>query len=370
MKSIDKYRGCLIGGAAGDALGYAVEFLQVEQIFKNYGSGGITEYMLKDGVARISDDTQMMLFTANGLLLGTTRGMTRGIMGKYSEYIACCYKDWLRTQTGNKIKDRGYNYSWLINIPELWSSRAPGQTCISAIEQGANGTIENPINNSKGCGGIMRVAPIGLYFGDKRYSIEQVGMIAAEAAAITHGHELGYIPAAAFVHILHLIAHKSDVSIEDAVVDAMKTMKELFSNAKHLDYMLGLMQKAVDLSKENLDDLEAIKTLGEGWVAEETLAIAIYCAMKYPNDFDKAIITSVNHSGDSDSTGIITGNIMGAYLGLNAIPQKYTEKLELKDIILEVADDLFNDCKTSEYSSYHDEIWEHKYIKHDYPMKW
>ena len=93
MKDIDKYRGCLIGGAAGDALGYAVEFLDEATILKRYGEKGITEYDLVNGVAEISDDTQMTLFTANGLLLGTTRGMTRGIMGSYPSYIAFCYND-------------------------------------------------------------------------------------------------------------------------------------------------------------------------------------------------------------------------------------------------------------------------------------
>lgn len=74
MKDIDKYRGCIIGGAVGDALGFAVEFMQDETIFQKYGESGITEYELINGVAQISDDTQMTLFTANGLLLGTTRG--------------------------------------------------------------------------------------------------------------------------------------------------------------------------------------------------------------------------------------------------------------------------------------------------------
>lgn len=81
MKDLDKYRGCLIGGAVGDALGYAIEFLDETSIFKCYGKNGITEYDLVEGVAEISDDTQMTLFTVNGLLLGTTRSMTRGIMG-------------------------------------------------------------------------------------------------------------------------------------------------------------------------------------------------------------------------------------------------------------------------------------------------
>ena len=88
--------------------------------------------------------------------------------------------------------------------------------------------------------------------------------------------------------------------------------------------------------------------------------------MKYSNDFDKALIASVNHSGDSDSTGAVTGNILGAYLGLSGIPEKYLKNLELKNVILELADDLFNDCKITEYGSYHDEIWEQKYIYKSY----
>ena len=130
MKDIDKFRGCLIGGAAGDALGYAVEFLDEETIFSRYGENGITQYDLVNGIAEISDDTQMTLFTANGLLLGTTRGMTRGIMGSYPSYIAFCYKDWLRTQCEKYPLNEEYPYSWLINIPELYNRRAPGNTCL------------------------------------------------------------------------------------------------------------------------------------------------------------------------------------------------------------------------------------------------
>ena len=373
MKSLDKYRGCLIGGAAGDALGYAVEFLTDEQIFKKYGEKGITEYSLIDGVAQISDDTQMTLFTANGLLLGTTRGMTRGIMGTYPSYISLCYKEWLRTQTEKFPLNEKYPYTWLINVTELFSPRAPGNTCLSAIEaslKGNVGTIQEPINKSKGCGGVMRVAPIGLYFGDKKIDNYDVDMIGAETAALTHGHELGYFPAAALVHIIHLVSHDDNISLLDAVNDSILAVRRMFAPAEHLSEFIGIMEKAIKLSKEDIDDLDAIRELGEGWVAEETLAIAVYCALKYEKDFDKALITAVNHSGDSDSTGAVTGNILGAYLGMSAIPQKYLDNLELKDVILEIADDLFNDCKISEYGSYHDEIWEQKYIDKTYtPQK-
>ena len=364
---LDKYRGCLIGGAVGDALGYAVEFLTERNITSTYGESGITEYELINGVAQISDDTQMTLFTANGLLLGTTRGKTRGIMGKYSDCIACCYGEWLRMQTSDYPLNEKHPYTWLINIPQLYDNRAPGNTCFSALSsflRGAKGTIDEPINNSKGCGGVMRVAPIGIYFGGKKSKIEDVDMIAAESAAITHGHDLGYIPAAALVHIIHLVSHDKDITLLEAVHDMISTMEELFANARHIIEFTDLMEKAVMLSDSDVADIDAIHMLGEGWVAEETLAIAIYCALKYQNDFKKAIVTAVNHKGDSDSTGAVTGNILGAYLGLSAIPSQYLENLELKNVILELADDLYNDCKISEYNQ--DEIWENKYIYKTY----
>ena len=366
MKDIDKFRGCLIGGAAGDALGYAVEFLDEETIFSHYGKNGITEYNLVSGVAEISDDTQMTLFTANGLLLGTTRGMTRGIMGSYPSYIALCYEDWLRTQYKKYPLTKESTHSWLVNVPELFNCRAPGGTCLTAIKNGANGTIDKPVNRSKGCGGVMRVAPIGLYFDTERRTIDEIDMIGAEAAAITHGHELGYIPAAGLVHIIQLLSHNEDVSLLDAVLDMKDALQRQFSDRVYLSEQINLIDRAIALSKEDIDDLDAIEELGEGWVAEETLAIAIYCSLKYQDDFDKAIIASVNHGGDSDSTGAVTGNILGAYLGLKGIPQKYLDNLELKDVILEIADDLYNDCKISEYGSYDDEIWEQKYIYNTY----
>lgn len=102
--------------------------------------------------------------------------------------------------------------------------------------------------------------------------------------------------------------------------------------------------------------------LGEGWVAEETLAIAIYCALKYSDDFINGVVAAVNHDGDSDSTGAVTGNILGTALGFEAIPQKYLDKLELKDVILEIAEDLHHDCQITEYGP-GDDLWESKYIR-------
>lgn len=130
--------------------------------------------------------------------------------------------------------------------------------------------------------------------------------------------------------------------------------------------MLQLTDSALYLAdKPHIKDLDAIRTLGEGWVGEEALAIAIYCAAKYENEFEKAIIASVNHSGDSDSTGAVTGNILGAHLGLKAIPEKFLTSLELRDTIIDVADDLFYGKPKKGDPRY--AVWERKYGHHTYP---
>ena len=213
----------------------------------------------------------------------------------------------------------------------------------------------------------MRVAPIGLYLGGRDMPSFDVDMVGAETAALTHGHDLGYTPAAALVHIVNMVSH-STVPLLSAVEDAKNALKFEFAQAEHLPKMIMLIDKAIELSNESIDDLDAIRELGKGWVAEETLAIAIYCSLKHQNDFEKAIIAAVNHSGDSDSTGAVTGNILGAYLGFSAIPQKYIDNLELKNTIIELADDLYNDCQMSEYGKYRDPIWILKYIEHSYPL--
>ena len=363
----DKYKGCLFGGAVGDALGYPIEFYSEEEIFTIYGENGIQDYKLSDGKARISDDTQMTLFTANGLLEGYTRLCLRGIMGSWQEYVELAYKDCLKTQDSNYGFHNPYSDSWLLNIKQMHNSRAPGSTCLSALHQEDCGSVEKPINPSKGCGGVMRVASVGLYLPKHIKDIKDIDRVGAEVAAITHGHPLGYIPSAALVHIIaKCVTSSQDIGV--IVEDAIRTTIELFSNKNKgsIDEFANIMKKAIRLAHENMDDLQAIHEIGEGWVAEETLAIAVYCSLKYSDDFTKAVTTAVNHKGDSDSTGAVTGNIMGAYLGFRKIPQKYIEPLELKEVIEEISVDLYEDCRMSEYGSYRDDKWIAKYCTGKY----
>ena len=373
---LNQIRGCMVGGAVGDALGYAIEFWKEDQIFETYGENGITEYKLdgRTGKALISDDTQMSLFTATGLLVGDTRGKMRGIQAMPRSYVSLSYQDWLLTQeisykdSRKQLRDSEYiRRSWLADVPELYSLRAPGNTCLSALKKQkiskdyVDDYVRKPQNDSKGCGGIMRVVPLALNYHD--IEIERLDMEGAQIAAITHGHSLGYMPATVLTHIINRIVFaEKEMSLKEIILEAEKTVSEIFQGDKHIKELTDVIELAVKLSENEESDLDNINRIGEGWVAEETLGIAIYCALRHQDDFSAGVIASVNHKGDSDSTGAVTGNILGALLGFDAIAQKWKTNLELIDVIMEIADDLCHGCQMSEYGNYKDPDWTRKYI--------
>ncbi len=341
---LDRAMGCMLGGAAGDALGAPVEFLSRAEIEKRYGKDGILNYELTLGKARITDDTQLSMFTAAGLLVALARtgsgpGLDSGkrvsFLQSYRDIVRVAYFDWLITQ--DEIDEDRMPNTWLGGIRELWSRRCPGGTCITEIKNGAHGSVKEPCNDSKGCGGVMRVAPAGIILADL-FEAKQIAEVGAEIAALTHGHPLGYIPAAALTSIiaaLHLGAE-----IKEAVTDSVKLTLDMFSGAPHIGEFDSVMNFAVNLAAENISDLEAIEQIGEGWVAEEALAIAVYCALRHKDDFAAGIRAAVNHSGDSDSTGAIAGNILGTHLGYSKIPHEFIDNLELLDVLSMLAADL------------------------------
>ncbi len=368
MGNIDKYRGCLLGGAAGDALGYAIEFDREEAIAARYGSRGIRNYRLdKRGLAPFSDDTQMTLYTANSLLCslaalsaqassyaqasgGTqTSGGTQASDGAPAlvsptalaayapAQMAQFYVEWMYTQVSPY--PLAEPKAWISNLPELFASRAPGVTCMNACEAMANGA--KAVNNSKGCGGIMRMAPVGLINTCPNFSGVELQRLGAQLSELTHCHELGWMPAGVFAHIVSLLARDEASSVREAATQALNTLPEAFPNAHYLGQLQELLRYTLRLADSDIPDLEAIHALGEGWVAEEALAIGLLCSLRHENDFEGAITSAVNHGGDSDSTGAIAGNIVGAHLGLAGIPQHYLEHLELRDTISKIADDLF-----------------------------
>lgn len=353
--------GSILAGAVGDALGYAVEFFPYSEIVSIYGEKGIRKYDLKCGKAIISDDTQMTLFTANGILFGETRACLRGVAGYPSSYVYFAYLDWLTTQ-GYDVSFKTVDQSWLLRVHELHSSRAPGGTCLSALASGKMGSVSEPINQSKGCGGVMRIAPYGLFYGHMlNDEPEKFINEAMEIGAITHGNPMSHLSCALASCIIAKMLFSSCSSIKTAVIDSLDLLRK-HTDFKDYDEFSYLINKALKLSENSLPDVENIRALGEGWIAEEAIAISVYCACKYQNNLIEGIIAAVNHDGDSDSTGAITGNLLGAWLGETAIPKEYLKDLELRDVIKEIATDLTTGCPMSDFDVKYDQAWGDKYI--------
>lgn len=340
----DKCRGSLIGGAIGDALGYPVEFVySFEEIKAKYGEDGITEYDKSypwlDGEfnqALFSDDTQMTLYTAEGLLEAERNG--KPIIST----ICNAYLAWYGHQVGKKVKI-SYD-SELSKIDELNQRRAPGNTCLSALLSIYNG--KDPMNSSKGCGGIMRVAPIGLYGATHGWSLEETAKLAGEVAELTHLHPLSTYPSAALAVIVQICASAEgtvDVSRFKSIVGkSLEVVSGVYGDdAPSMADFKNLIRKALRLEDNLLQDWEIIENdLGGGWVAEETLAIAVFSVIRHIDDFNACMICSVNHGGDSDSTGAVAGNIIGAIIGYEAIPDKFTNSIQLKELLITTADAL------------------------------
>ena len=343
----DRVRGSLVAGAVGDALGYAVEFCGRETIESHYGQRGIAEFELdKSGKALFSDDTQMTLFTAAGLL---------GSIGQSCaplEAVARAYVDWFYTQERYNAERR--HSCWIADIEALYSLRAPGSTCLSALREISSG--RKPMNNSKGCGGIMRVAPVALLAaarGDR--DIAEVAHLAAGAAEMTHRHPLGFLPVIPLTVLIYravgMTSKQLKKNIDAIVAEGLDLMDSLYEGRydEERGYLRALTDKAMKFAYDDIEDDDAIYELGEGWVAEETWAIALYAAVRHIDSVEEAIIAAVNHDGDSDSTGAVCGNIMGAIYGYEHIagrnlfcPEGRTlaDTLEQNDLILTIADDI------------------------------
>lgn len=328
--TVDRVRGTLVGGGIGDALGYRIEFQSLRMIREGYGPAGITDF-LKPAPQEITDDTQMTMFTAEGLL--RTAPNDDPIPALRNAYVR-----WFQTQNSPRPPEQPDG--WLAGLEFLYAARSPGNACMSGLMQqsrephdlvpiGAEGLV-NP--QSKGCGTVMRSAPFGLIGAGPRESFE----LACRAAQLTHGHPTGQLAAGAFAAIVDRLV--AGVALTDAISVALELLSDYPNNTETRE----ALEQAVTASQAAEPTPENLERLGGGWIAEECLAIAVYSALHahHTGDLRAALLLSVNHSGDSDSTGAVTGNLLGAAHGHSALPTPWKTSIEGHDVLVQLADDL------------------------------
>jgi ADP-ribosylglycohydrolase len=348
---LSRFRGCLLAGAVGDALGAPIEFLSIDEIRARHGEPGVATMVEGAWPAgSITDDTQMTLFTAEGLLRAWQRGTTKGICHPPS-VVDHAYARWLYTQGEMSPRwderNEGAYDGWLAKLPELHDRRAPGNTCLSAMRGERAGAIDQPLNDSKGCGGVMRIAPAGLL--PTAGGAFQVG---SELAALTHGHPSGYLAAGFLAATIDRLRDGADLD------DALDSATDQLRRKPGHEETLRAVEAARDLAEGSPPTPERVAMLGEGWVAEEALAIAIYAVLA-TDSLREALLVAVNHGGDSDSTGAIAGNLAGVLYGERAIPDEWLEQLELRAAITQIADDL--------YRCWRGEAWDPERERERYP---
>ena len=154
-----------------------------------------------------------------------------------------------------------------------------------------------------------------------------------DLAAITHGHPSGFLSAGVLGVVVSLMF------VGGTLHDVLHTAKEELRKHPSHKETLAAIERAESLAKSRPRERNALRELGKGFVAEEALAIGLYCALG-AKSFEDGIILAVNHSGDSDSTGTIAGNLLGAAAGVEAIPERWLVHLELRSTIEAIADDL------------------------------
>lgn len=331
-----KVVGCLLGGALGDALGYAVEFSKLSEIRSAFGPDGLRDFAALPSPAPFSDDTQMTLYTLDGLL-EALEWANQGLGADETACIWLAYLRWLKTQ-GVPLDPGAPSppLRWIDSQTVLHQRRAPGNACISGLSGPDMGTKFRPVNpDSKGCGTVMRSAPFGLL---PYVESEMVYRLSEDAAALTHGHPSALHSAAVFSTLIHdLLA--PDASLQQAADEAVRRAAD-----SGVPELAARLTAAVELARSGPVSPEALTAaLGEGWVAEEALAIGLYAALATASagspqeHFRAALALAVNHDGDSDSTGSITGNILGTLYGAAALPAAWLAALEGRDVIEELA---------------------------------
>jgi len=329
-----RLRGSLLAGAVGDALGAPIEFASWAEIQARFGPAGLCE--LEPAWGRrgaITDDTQLVLFTAEGLVLAARAGA----LARPSErrrHLHRAYLRWLRTQ-GESSAHPTFERTLegrLLEVADLHARRAPGSTCLAALRGGRMGRLEQPLNASKGCGGVMRAAPAGLARG-----VADPFRLGCEAAALTHGHPTGTLAAGFLAHALRELV--LGAGLPEALADALEELRRWPAHEECAAAVLAA-QEAARAGPPGPADLEA---LGAGFTAEEALAIALACALAAP-DLEAGLRLAVNHGGDSDSTGSLAGQLLGALHGEGAIPPRWLEALELRAEIERLADELASEC--------------------------
>jgi hypothetical protein len=345
MTKKDSFRGALLAGACGDALGYPLQELSVERIRHRFGPFGLRTLIgdSKSGkLAPVTGNTQLTLVTVDGLLWSDAKKMEE------TEGIYRGHMRWFYSQTGEE--PRSGQKTWMRRQPHereiclvrekfMHQRRILEEGVLNAFAGEIIGTTKNKVNNSKGSAVLNKVVPIGLlYAGDSQSAFE----LAVKSGAFSHSHPTAYYGAGAMAALVAELA--GGLSLPKSLA-AVYTILNKLHKADTIISLLHMAEHAANQRPAGVsaawEHIENLSNLGKGNDADEALAMAVYCALAVDDPMD-SVIVAANHGGNSATVAALTGAIQGVRFGEKFIPAYWRDLLEGHDVILGLSEMLYH----------------------------
>ena len=356
------YRGCLLGLAVGDAMGYAVDGKSYDQICADYGPNGLLGYDLVNGYADVTSHTQIAAFIANSLLLGTTRGQLLGKMAPFVRYGELALREWANIQHSRRLPERPM--FWVCRVPQLRRRICMDTRMLDTLSRDKLGTPEEPANQFNTPGSLVSAISVGLFFHPDRMEIPEIGRLGAEILALTHGDPMAFLTGATLAYTIAGIVQDPETNLQDQFLQAAEAVAGQFGREypQALALRDGVARTVSMASSHQWTSAQAMNHL-QCETCAQVLFGAVYAVLTCGGDFDTAMITAVNHSGASAAVGAIAGAILGAKYGEEALPEFYLECLEPVEALRTLAEDLAQGCPLDRRARLFDDDWDRKYIQ-------
>lgn len=355
------FRGCLLGMAVGDALGYSVDGKTWSQIQEDYGPNGLMGYDLVNGYAEVTSNTQLAAFTANGLLLALTRGRMTGTMSPLVRYVGLSSREWCASQ--RPWGRPGQTFCWLLRTPEMCHRHCLDTRMLDTLGRQPLGAMDAPVNNYAGPASLTSAIAVGLFMGASRMAQEEIDLLGGEVVALTHGSPAAFLSGVALAHIISRCVFHPEVPMRMLINETCQMLKDTYGHRYSQCFeVTSKLQMAVSLAADpHMPSPEALGRL-RCLNAPEVLAGAVYACMARSETFDGCVIAAVNQSGHSACVGAVAGAILGARMGEKALPGFYVECLEPAEILMDLGDDLYEGCPMEMGSRLFDLDWNRKYV--------
>lgn len=348
-------RGCLLGLAVGDAMGHIVDEKSWQDIQEDYGPNGLLGYDLVNGCAAGSAYTQVAAFVANGLLLGITRGKPE----LYLRFINLSLREWARAQHFPRDPER--SWCWVAKIPQMRVRKCKDSRMLDALRLDTPGTMDRPTNRASSTGSLPGAVAVGLACSGKGIRRDLALQLGAQTVALTHGNVETFLCGSVIAEIIAAVLDEPKMPLKELFSGALDAMVSRFAEQfPQAEALASMLRRVMHSASQPAEDPREVMEKLDCDTAAQCLAGALYASLVWQEDFDSAMILSVNHSGRSAAVASLVGAILGARMGAEALPEFYLDCLEPAPILEELAHDLTLGSPTA---GLFDDDWDQKYVQ-------